>query len=233
MNAKPTEMTSLPALAKSDIGLVDGQPLFRFGLSMLVSRELDLSICWEASDEEEAIRRLQEHRPTVMIVELMLKAGNGIDLIKRIRQIAPDMGVLVLSTHEDEYYVERALRAGASGYMMKREAGDRVLLAIRKMLAGQTLLSDNLSSTLLKRLITTRADGNGSCMQRLSDRELQIYSMIGTGKASREIADELHLSAKTVETYLAHIKRKLGIGDGRKLVHHAVRWTLAQEAKLD
>ncbi len=135
--------------------------------------------------------------------------------------------------HEEEHYVERALRAGACGYVMKQEACEKFLIAIRKLLAGQAFFSDHLSPALLKRLIVTGSDGAESSIEQLSDRELQVFSMIGVGKGRREIADELHLSAKTVETYQAHIKKKLGLGDARKLVHHAVRWALTQQSKQD
>jgi DNA-binding NarL/FixJ family response regulator len=144
------------------------------------------------------------------------------------------MTILVLSMHEEEDYIERAIRAGACGYVMKQEGCEKVLTAIRKLLAGQVFLSDHLSPSLLKRLMVTGSNGsNGgrSSVEQLSDRELQVFSMIGEGKGRREIADELNLSTKTVETYQAHIKKKLGLSDARKLVHQAVRWSLGQRSK--
>jgi DNA-binding NarL/FixJ family response regulator len=234
MREKETEATSVLASApKGGVALVDDHPIFRYGLIRLISQEPDLEVCWEAGAEGEAWQLLKKCEPAIVIVDLDLKSGSGIDLIKRIKQIHPALPILVLSTHEEEHYVERALRAGACGYVMKREACENVMTAIRKLLAGQVFLSDHFSPALLRRLMVSRSDVAESSVEQLSDRELQVFSMIAGGKGRREIADELHLSAKTVETYQAHIKKKLGLGDSRKLVHHAVRWALTKQSRPD
>jgi DNA-binding NarL/FixJ family response regulator len=216
---------------KSAVALVDGHPVFRYGLTQLISQEPDLQVVWEAAGEAEAWRLLERHEPSIAIIDLSLRSGSGIELIKRIKQSYPAMTILVLSMHEEEDYIERAIRAGACGYVMKQEACEKVLIAIRKLLAGQVFLSDHLSPALLKRLMVNGSNGIKSSVEQLSDRELQVFSLIGEGKGRREIADELNLSTKTVETYQAHIKKKLGLSDARKLVHHAVRWALAQQSR--
>jgi len=231
---KETGEGLIPAnVQKAGVALVDGHPIYRYGLTRLISQERDLQVCWEAATEAEAWRLLEDREPAIVIVDLSLKSGSGIELIKRIKLSYPGLPVLVLSMHEEEHYVERALRAGACGYVMKHEACEKVLIAIRKLLAGQSFLSDHLSPALLRRLVVARSNGAESSIEQLSDRELQVFSMIGGGKGRREIADELHLSAKTVETYQAHIKKKLGLGDARKLVHLAIRWALTQQSKPD
>lgn len=231
LDKNPGEARIPARVQKAGVALVDEHPVFRYGLTQLISQERDLQICWEASAEAQAWQLLEKREPAIVIVDLSLKSGGGIDLIKRIKQRYPAMPILVLSMHEDELYVERALRAGASGYVMKHEACEKILIAIRKLLAGQAFFSDHLSPALLRRLTIARSNGAESSIEQLSDRELQVFSMIGGGKGKREIADELHLSAKTVETYQAHIKRKLGLGDARKLVHHAIWWALSKQSK--
>ena len=228
MDKKPESAPPSGGLRKAGVALVDDHPIVRHGLAHLIADQPDMQVCWEAEREAAAWQLIERCKPQVLIGELSLGSGSGIDLIKRIKHTFPTIAVLVYSMHDDEYYAERAIRAGACGYVMKHEPIEAVLMAVRSLLAGHIYLSNHFSPALLKRLIATGGDGAESSVERLSDRELQVFSMIGAGKGRREIADELHVSAKTVETYQAHIKRKLGLGDARKLVHRAVWWSLTE-----
>jgi len=211
---------------KTKVLLVDDHPIVRQGLARLIAQEPDLEVCGEAADESSAWTQVSAQEPGVVLVDLSLKSGNGLALIKRIRSGYSEMPILVISMHDEVFYVERALRAGANGYLTKEEAGDNVLVAIRKLLAGEIYLSDRLSPTILKRLLTGTGKADESPISRLSDRELEVFQLIGQGLAAQEIAERLHLSFKTIETYQAHIKEKLGLRDIRKLVQYAVRWAM-------
>jgi len=214
---------------RTKVLLVDDHPIVRQGLARLIAQEPDLEVCGEAADEGTAWSQVGAHEPGLVLVDLSLKTGNGLELIKRIRSGYPEMPILVISMHDEVFYVERALRAGASGYLTKEEAGDNVLLAIRKILEGEIYLSDRLSPTIIKRLLSGNGGAEESPISRLSDRELEVFQLIGQGLAAQEIADRLHLSFKTIETYQAHIKEKLGLRDIRKLVQYAVRWAMEHQ----
>jgi DNA-binding NarL/FixJ family response regulator len=216
-------------MTKTKVLLVDDHPIVREGLARLIVQEDDLEVCGEAADENTAWSLVTAHEPGMVLVDLSLKTGNGLELIKRIRGAYAEMPILVISMHDEIFYVERALRAGASGYLTKEEAGDNVLVAIRKLLNGDIYLSERLSPTIIRRLLSGSGGSEDSPISRLSDRELEVFQMIGQGLAAQEIADRLHLSFKTIETYQAHIKEKLGLRDIRKLVQYAVRWEM--EAK--
>lgn len=211
------------------IVLVDDHPIVRQGLARLIELEPDLRVCGEAADDRSAWEQISKHQPDVAIVDLSLKLGDGIDLIKRIRGAYPDTAILVLSMYDASHYVERALRAGASGYLTKQEASEKVLLAIRKVLNGEIYLGDGLSPNLLKRLLSGTPGKDDSVIASLSDREWQVFRLIGSGLGVQEIAEQLHLSVKTVETHQGHIKEKLDLKDTRKLVQYAIRWMLDQE----
>lgn len=216
--------------SKVKILLVDDHPIVRLGLAQLITQEPDLEICAGAASESEAWDLLTATGPDLVIVDLSLQSGDGIGLIKRIRSEYPQIAILVLSMHEESYYVERALRAGAWGYLTKREVSDQVMVAIRKLLGGEVYLSDRLSPSLLRRLLTGTRNAEESMVGSLSDREFQVFGMIGSGRGAQEIAEELHLSIKTIETYQAHIKEKLHLKDSRKLVQYAIRWVLNHES---
>jgi len=212
------------------IALVDDHPIVREGLARLIQQEPDLSVCAEASDEPAAWDAITKHQPDLVIVDLSLRSGDGIDLIKRIRGTYPKIAVLVLSMYDESHYVERALRAGAWGYLTKLEASDKVLVAIRRLLSGAFYISDRLSPNFLKRLLSTPGKED-SIISDLSDREWQVFRLIGSGHGVQEMAADLHLSVKTIETYQAHIKEKLNLKNTRKLVQFAIRWALTQEKK--
>ena len=214
-----------------NVVIVDDHPIVRQGLAQLLMQEQDLHVCGEAEDESTAVRLVTDMQPQLVIVDVSLKSGNGIGLIKVLRSAHPDLPILVLSMHDEIHYVERALRAGALGYLTKQEASTKVLAAVRQVLRGEIFLSDQMSPSLLKRLLSGPADEREPVDGRLSDREMQVFRLIGDGLGTQEIAGRLNLSAKTIETYQAHIKDKLELRDSRKLVQFAVRWALEQGAK--
>jgi len=228
-----TEATGLPQPPeergrRSKVLLVDDHPIVREGLARLIRQEPDLEVCGEAPDEPAAWALIIAHSPEVVVVDLSLRSGDGLELIKRIRGEFPKIAILVLSMHDELYFIERSLRAGAWGYLTKQEASDKVLTAIRTVLGGQIFVGDRLSPALLKRLLDGGAEED-SIIGHLSDRELQVFQLIGSGHGTQEIAAALHLSVKTIETYQAHIREKLNLKDSRKLVQFAVRWTVEHE----
>jgi DNA-binding NarL/FixJ family response regulator len=211
--------------------LVDDHPIVRQGLAKLIEQEPGLEVCGEAADAPAAWELIGLSDPQLVIVDLSLKAGDGIDLIKRIRAAYADLPILVVSMYEQSHYIERAMRAGAWGYVTKHEASEKVLVAIRKLLAGEIYLGEHVSPRLLQRLMSGCPAEDECDVARLSDREFQVFQMIGSGYGVQEIAARLNLSVKTIETYQAHIREKLDLPDGRKLLQYAVRWMLSQEKK--
>jgi len=209
--------------------LVDDHPIVREGLAQVLVAEPDLEVVGQAEDAPVARREIARLKPDLAIIDLHLREGDGLDLIKTLLQADPGLRVLVLTMHAEPYYAERALRAGARGFLTKEEAGDQILVAIRKILAGDVFVSERLSSHLLTRLFggaATGAAGGNDPFERLSDREMQVFELIGAGRGTKEIAAELNLSAKTIETYRANIKEKLGIKEGADLVRFAIRWSI-------
>jgi DNA-binding NarL/FixJ family response regulator len=204
------------------IVIVDDHPLFRKGLEQLInSSDETCCICGEASDAAEGMDVIRKLKPELAIVDLSLPGANGIELVKNIRAEFPKLPVLILSMHDESLYALRALRAGAQGYVMKQEALENVIVAIREVLAGRPYLSHDMST----KLITNFASGgNANPTDKLSDRELEILELIGKGRDVREIAKTLHISAKTVETHRAHIKEKLNLKNARQVTRFAVQW---------
>ena len=213
---------------KKSVLVVDDHPLLRQGLAMLINQQQDMQVCGEAEEAHVAMQFIAQKRPDIMILDISLKGPDGLELLKSIRASDPDLPVLVLSMHDEAIYAERALRAKANGYIMKQEATEKVLVALRRILNGDVYLSENMSKKMLQQYI----DGGPSLQSRiaiLSDRELEVFRRIGEGRATREIAEELHLSIKTVETYQAHIKEKLSLRSGRELVQHAIQWKINEK----
>src|SRR5262245_6657704 len=209
------------------IVIVDDHPLFRKGLEQLINSSDDaFHICGEASDAAEGMTVIRSLKPDLAIVDLSLPGANGIELIKNIRAEFPKLPVLILSMHDESLYALRALRAGAQGYVMKQEALENVVTAIREVLAGRPYLSSDMSA----KLITNFASGTNQAnpTDKLSDRELEILELIGKGRDVREIAKALHISAKTVETHRAHIKEKLNLKNARQVTRFAVQWLEGQ-----
>jgi DNA-binding NarL/FixJ family response regulator len=194
-------------------------------LALFIEREPDLMVCGEAEDATSALQAIRESAPDFVILDISLNGPDGLELLKTLRVRYPNLPALVLSMHDESVYAERALRAGANGYIMKQEAADKVITAIRHILGGDVYLSDRLTKQMLQQFV------NGSISPRdplakLSDRELEVFRLIGAGHGTRQIADELHVSTKTVESYQAHIKEKLALRNARELVQYEVEWSL-------
>lgn len=209
--------------AVSRIVIVDDHPILRQGLAQLIDQEKDLSICGQFEEASTAFDSISSLKPDLALVDISLKGSSGVELLKNIKAHYPKMMVLVLSMHDESLYAERVLRAGASGYIMKQEASEKVLEAIRKVLAGEIYLSEKMSAKLMHQLIGGRPNATGSLMERLSDRELEVFGLIGQGRGTREIAEQLHLSVKTIESHRAHIKEKLNLKNATELVHRAIQ----------
>jgi len=216
---------------KKRILVVDDHPIVRQGLSQLIAQEPDLVICGEAESSTQALRDLTEKQPHIVILDLSLGQDDGFELIKTIRRDYPGVFVLVLTMHDETYFAERALRAGATGYVTKQEAGESVLFAIRSLLEGAMYVSDQISPKLIKRLRERRTLHDDPLMGRLSNRERQVFTRIGRGDTVQEIAQALGLGVKTVETYRAKIREKLDLRDSMELKRYAVRWILSRESE--
>ncbi len=215
---------------KKTVFVVDDHPLLRQGLSMMINREPDLTVCGEAEEAPAAIKAISTARPDILIVDISLNGPDGLDLVKNLRGLYPDLPVLILSMHDESIYAERALRARANGYIMKQEATEKVLVAVRRILGGEIYLSSRMSNKLLQQYLTGQTKEADSRMAALSDRELEVFRLIGEGLGTRQIADALHLSMKTVESYQAHLKEKLSLRTGRELMQHAIQWSLSERS---
>jgi DNA-binding NarL/FixJ family response regulator len=215
---------------KIKVLVVDDHPIVRQGLVQMIGRELDMAVCGEAETAYDALKVMAATSPDVAIVDLSLKGTSGLELLKDIKVRYPKLPVLVLSMYDESMYAERALRAGARGYMMKEEASEKVLTAIRSLLAGQVYLSEAMAARLLNLAVAGRTNDGASPTERLSDRELEVFRLIGQGYGNNDIARQLHLSPKTVETYRAHIKEKLNLTSSTELLQHAIKWTQNLEA---
>jgi DNA-binding NarL/FixJ family response regulator len=206
--------------------LIDDHPIVRQGLTLLIDREVDLSVCGEADGAHSAFHAITTLRPDIVVLDISLPGPDGLDVLKEIRMRSSSLPVLILSMHDESIYAERAIRAGANGYIMKQEATEKVLVAIRRILRGEVHLSDRLTSSMLQQYVRGTISSKSSPFLSLSDRELEIFRLIGEGRGTRQIADELHLSVKTIESHQAHIKEKLALRNARELVQHAIEWTV-------
>jgi DNA-binding NarL/FixJ family response regulator len=214
---------------KSKIFVVDDHPIVRQGLGLLINREPDMIVCGAAEEAQSALRAISTLQPDVLVVDISLNGPDGLELVKTVRTRDANMPILVLSMHDESIYAERALRAGANGYIMKQEATEKVLIAIRRIMRGDVYLSDRVSSKMLQQYVRGSTTARQSPVAELSDRELEVFRLVGEGHGTRQIAEDLHLSVKTVETYQAHIKEKLSLRNARELVQHAVEWHLTEK----
>jgi DNA-binding NarL/FixJ family response regulator len=210
--------------------LVDDHPVLRKGLGQMINAESDLMVCGEAEDASKAFEAVGTMTPDVAVVDISLKRGNGIELIKNVKARYPDLAILVLSMHDEALYAERALRAGSLGYIMKEEATEQVITAIRRVVTGEIFLSERMKSRMLQQLANGRGKIVVSPIEQLTDRELQVFRLIGEGRSTRQIAAELHLSVRTVEAYREYIKDKLSLKNSTELVQHAFHWVHNEEA---
>jgi len=209
---------------RTRILIVDDHPIVREGLAEVLSREPDLVVCGEAGDPRAALEALAACRPDAAIVDLSLGGASGLDLVRDIKARYPEVAVLVLTMHDEALYAERALRAGARGYIMKREAAQSVVGALRRVLGGAIYVSEQLTGSMLGQFIGGHHAAPASPVGSLSDRELHVFELIGQGLGTRGIAGQLHISVKTVEAHRAHIKGKLQLKDATELLQHATLW---------
>ncbi len=204
--------------------LVDDHPLVREWLANLINQELSLTVCGQTGSAREALQLVATTQPALVIVDLSLEHGSGLELIKDIKAAQPDVATLVLSVHDETFYAERAMRAGAHGYIMKREATSKVLDAIKAILDGKTYFSPAVNTLLAQKLASGVAPMAQSPVADLSDRELEVFELLGRGCNTRQISDQLNLSSKTVQVYCARIKEKLNLANINELIAQAVRW---------
>jgi DNA-binding NarL/FixJ family response regulator len=209
---------------RTQILIVDDHPIVRQGLAELVNHEDDFAVCGQAEDYHEALRAVGQLNPDMAVVDISLKDTSGLELIRDIHLQHPDLPILALSMHDETLYAERALRAGAMGYIMKQEATENVIAAMRRVLAGEMYVSDRMASRMVRKLVTGQTVANTSPVDCLSDRELEVFRLIGKGHGTRRISERLCLSVKTIETYRAHIKDKLNLADAAELLQYAIRW---------
>jgi DNA-binding NarL/FixJ family response regulator len=221
---------SVAAAKKSRVFVVDDHPIVRQGLALLINRESDLAVCGEAEDAQSAIQTVATVKPDIMVVDISLNGPDGLDLLKDVRMRFPELPVLILSMHDESIYAERALRAGARGYIMKQEATEKVLVALRRILGHEIYVSERIANRMLQRYIGSPAADRPSSVADLTDRELEVFRLIGEGHSTRQIAEELHISVKTVESYQAHIKEKLSLRTARELVQHAIQWSISEKS---
>ena len=213
---------------KERVVIIDDHPLFRERLSELITNELDMEVCGEAEDAQRAIDLIRNTSPDLAIVDITLKRSSGLELIKSIKALSIGVPVLVLSMHDESLYAERALHAGATGYITKHESAENVLLAIRRVLAGEVYLSGTMTSVFLKSL-TTGLKSMPRPLDRLTDRELEVLELIGRGHTTRQIAETLQLGVATVDTYRARVKEKMNFRTATELQHFAIRWVRERE----
>lgn len=209
---------------KIRVVVVDDHPLVREMLTHLIGQEPDMAVCGEADNIQGGLQIIQATRPDIAVIDITLKGSSGLELIKDLKAQAIDVPVLVLSMHDEALYAERAFRAGASGYITKTEDSEDVMTAIRQVLAGEVYASPRFTSQLLKNLKETGKPKQGSVLSQLTDRELEVFHLIGQGRTTQEIAMTLNLGSKTVDTYRTRIKEKLGLKNAAELHHRAVHW---------
>lgn len=212
------------ATGKKRVFLVDDHPFMRAGLAQLIERQPDLAFCGEAGNPAEAFRELAQAAPDLVLADITMPGRSGLEFIKDLSAQYPDLLVLVVSMHDEAIYAERALRSGARGYIMKEAGGDNLLAAIRKVLRGEIYVSPRMAASVLDGLSARRPRGSSSPIEKLTDREFEVFRLIGQGKSTRDISELLHLSPKTVDVHRSHIKEKLGLTGATALVHRAVRW---------
>ncbi|MDD5242001.1 MAG: response regulator transcription factor [Sulfuricella sp.] len=220
----PGEPSMLKNTGKSRVLIVDDHPLVRRGMAQLINQEADLHICCEAGNAEEAMAAIRNCTHDLAIVDISMEGISGIELVKAFKARNGNLPVLVMSMHDESLYAERALRAGAKGYVMKQEAPETILAAIRQILRGNIHVSDKIRARMLRQITDGHTQNDASSLNKLGDRELEILQFIGQGFTTIEIAEKINRSIKTIEAHRANLKKKLGLKDGAKLVHFAVQW---------
>jgi len=209
---------------KSKVFIIDDHPLLVKGLSELINAQADLEMIGTTGEWTEALNQFKTQMPDIVILDVTLKNANGIEVLKQLRMQCPGLRVLMLSMHDENLYALRALKAGAQGYIMKAAATEKVVQAIRQILRGELYLSDVMAKKTMAQMVGRRKEPGASPLEDLSDRELEVFNMVGEGMTTRQIAEKLHLSVKTIETHKAHIKDKLNLQSATELVQHAIHW---------
>jgi DNA-binding NarL/FixJ family response regulator len=217
---------------RKQVYLVDDHPIVRQGLIKLIEQESALEVCGESGSVTEALAELKQLSPDVILVDISLEDSNGLELIKMVDDLGMQIPMLVLSMHDESLYAEHALRAGASGYVMKQAASNTLILAIEKVLEGEIYVSKSMSNQMLKMAFRSGGEDTRTGTESLSLRELEVFELIGRGNSTREIAEQLNLSVKTIETYRAHIKDKLQLRSGTELMQRAIHWVETESHRL-
>jgi DNA-binding NarL/FixJ family response regulator len=232
-----TKKTAAPVRKKSKqtkqakqtrIYIVDDHPIFREGLAGVIRQQPDLVICGEADTAAKGLEGIQRLKPDILLADIGLPGRSGLELLKDVHAVEPQLPVLIISMHDEALYAERVLHAGGRGYIMKQEGPEKILQAIAKVMSGQVYVSEKMSTGILERIVHPGAEPKVSPIGRLTDREFEVLRLIGEGKDSHEVARDLHLSLKTVHCHRSNIRQKLGLKGGAAIVHYASRWVSEQ-----
>jgi DNA-binding NarL/FixJ family response regulator len=228
--ASPRSSPAVPsAPARHRVLLVDDHPMMRAGLAHFIERQTDLTVCGEAANPAEALKALPTANPEIVLADLTMPGRSGLEFVKDVLAVTPTLPILIVSMHDEAVFAERALRAGARGYIMKEAGGEAVVAAIRQILRGEVYVSPAMSARILEGLSSKKPRGSSSPIEKLTDREFEIFQLIGQGKSTRDIATQLHLSPKTVDVHRSHLKEKLELRDATSLIRYAVRWIETQK----
>jgi DNA-binding NarL/FixJ family response regulator len=219
-----TKIAETAAPVRKKVLLIDDHPMMRAGLAQLINRQPDMEVCGEAGQPSETFTFLARIRPDLLLADLSMPGRGGVEFIKDLIAAQPEVPILVLSMHDETIYAERCLRAGARGYIMKESGSEKLLAALRRVLSGQVYVSPGVSESILQSLSARKPRGSASPIQSLSDREFEVFQSVGLGRNTREIAEHLHLSPKTVDVHRSRIRNKLGLKNFTALVRYAVRW---------
>ncbi|MCA9409786.1 MAG: response regulator transcription factor [Candidatus Omnitrophica bacterium] len=217
-------MNQIQSPPKSRVLIVDDHPLVRAGLKSLIEEESDLDVCGEAEGYSQALGLLEKLDPDLMVVDISIKDGNGLELVQTAKSIKPELKMIVASVHDEALYAERVLHAGAVGYVNKEAATEKIVEAIRSVLRGKVYLSEEMTERLLLNAAQVSQSQERSPLEKLSNRELEVFEMIGNGLSTKEIAEKIHLSVKTIETYRDNLKKKLNLQSGNELLRYAIQW---------
>lgn len=223
-----TKAGKKPAVPRKQILIVDDHPMMREGLAALIQAQSDLAVCGQAADAREAFRAVESLSPDLVLMDISLPGKSGLEAIKDILALRPGLTILVISMHDEALYAERVLRAGARGYIMKQEGGKRIMEAVRTVLENKVFVSEKMSARILQAFTGRRTEAAASEVESLTDREFEVFQLIGRGRSTKEIGDQLHISVKTVEVHRVNIKTKLKVATSSELVHYAVRWVESQ-----
>ena len=216
---------------KIQVFIVDDHPVVRDGLTTIINHERDMNVCGEADDAHQAFKAVTELKPNVVVVDISLKSTDGIELTKNIKARYPNLFVIILSVHDESVYAERALLAGAQAYLMKDAVSENIIKAIRTVLNGEIFVSNTISKKFLHKIARDKTGTNKTPIEKLSDREFEIFRLISQGYKASQIANQLHLSTKTIETYRSRIKEKLNLANAAELLRYSIKWAKAEDKK--